>query len=125
VRTSDKRFAERQPPEGAAAFVSRSLGTSPYHYKARILFHAPASAVREKTSPRAGQVEEIHEERCILHTGSNSLDQLALYVALKGFEFEVLEPAELVAHVAALGARCQRAAHAGEGRDANSSELWD
>lgn len=63
-----------------------------------------------KTSPLAGQVEAVDESCCVLHAGSNSLEQLALHVALKGFDFEVLEPPELVEYVAALGARCRRAA---------------
>ena len=32
----------------------------------------------------------------MLHTGSSLLDELALYVAVKGFDFEVLDPPELI-----------------------------
>jgi hypothetical protein len=54
-------------------------------------------------------VDPVDATTCILHTGSDSLDQLALHVANKGFEFEVLAPPELLGHVAALGERCRRA----------------
>lgn len=109
VRRANERFTPREPPENAATFVSRSVSSGPYRFQARIRMHAPARAVRERTSPLAGHVERVDDSSCILHTGSNSLDQLALYVANKGFDFEVLTPPELVEHVAALGARCRRA----------------
>jgi hypothetical protein len=46
----------------------------------------------------------------VLHTGSDSLDELALYVAIKGFDFEVLDPPELVPVLRALADRMARAA---------------
>jgi hypothetical protein len=46
----------------------------------------------------------------VLHTGSNSLDELALHVAVKGFDFQVLDPPELVPVLSALAARLARAA---------------
>jgi predicted DNA-binding transcriptional regulator YafY len=47
-------------------------------------------------------VEAIDERSCTLHTGSNSLDELAVHVALIGHEFRVHEPPELVDHIHAL-----------------------
>jgi hypothetical protein len=47
---------------------------------------------------------------CILHTGSNSLETMALYIGLEGVDFEVLDPPELVDYVRALGTRLTRAA---------------
>ena len=47
-----------------------------------------------------------------MFTGSNSLDELALYVALKGFDFQVLYPPELVPVLRALSERLGRAADA-------------
>jgi hypothetical protein len=55
----------------------------------------------------------VDEHSCVLHTGSNSLDELALYVALKGFDFQVLGPPELVPVLRALSAGLARAAEAG------------
>ncbi len=46
----------------------------------------------------------------MLTAGSNSLDELAIYIALKGVDFEVLEPPELAAHIATLAARLWRSA---------------
>jgi len=43
-------------------------------------------------------------------TGSNSLDELPFHVAVKGFDFEVLDPPELVPVLRALAGRLARAA---------------
>jgi predicted DNA-binding transcriptional regulator YafY len=50
-------------------------------------------------------VEPIDEYSCTLRTGSNSLDELAIYVTTMGFDFQVHEPTELVDHVQTLAAR--------------------
>ena len=91
------RFTPRQlPAEDVAAYVSHSISSAPYRYQARIQFHAPVAAVARRSSPAAGRLEAVDEHTCVLHTGSDSLDELAVYVALKGFDFQVLDPAELV-----------------------------
>jgi predicted DNA-binding transcriptional regulator YafY len=105
------RFTPRQPPaDDVAAYVSQSIASAPYRYQARILVRAPAAEVARRASPAAGRLEAVDENSCVLHTGSDSLDELALYVALKGFDFEVLDPPELVPVVRALADRLGRAA---------------
>jgi predicted DNA-binding transcriptional regulator YafY len=103
------RFVPREPPGDAATFVSRSVTSSPYRYQASFLIHAPLSSVAARTSPTASRLEAVDEHTTLLHAGGNSLDELTLYIGLKGFEFEVLEPPELRAHVASLAARLSRA----------------
>jgi hypothetical protein len=61
-------------------------------------------------APTAGRLEAVDDASCILHTGSNSLTELAVYVALKGIDIEVLDPPELVEYIQELAARLQRAA---------------
>jgi len=108
------RFTPRAlPADDVAAYVSQAISSAPYRYQARILFRAPAAAVAPRTSPTAGRLEAVDEHTCVLHTGSNSLDELALYVALKGFDFQVLDPPELIPALRALSARLARAAETG------------
>jgi predicted DNA-binding transcriptional regulator YafY len=90
--------------------VSQSVSSSPYRYQARILMHAPLDAVAEVASPTVGRLEAVDEHSCVLHTGANSLDEIAIHVGLKGIDFEVLEPPELVAHIRTLAQRLTRAA---------------
>ncbi len=104
------RFVPRDPPEDAAAFLSQAVGSAPYRYQARILMHAPIEVVAEHASPTAGRLEAVDEHSCILHTGSNSLEQMALYIGLKDVDFEVLDPPEVVDYVRALAERFTRAA---------------
>jgi len=110
------RFTPRPlPADDVAAYVSQSIASSPYRYQARILMRAPAAAVAARTSPAAGRVEAVDQDTCILHTGSDSLDELALHVALKGFDFQVLDPPELIPVLRALAARLGRAAGSSPG----------
>jgi len=107
------RFAPRPlPSDDPAAYVSQAISSAPYRYQARILVHAPADDVARRSSPTAGRIEPVDADRCILHTGSNSLDELALYIGLKGFDVEVLDPPELVETLRDLSARLARAAQA-------------
>ena len=109
------RFTPREPPDDPAGYVSQSVASAPYRYQARILMHAPLEVVAEKSSPTAGRLEAVDERSCVLHTGSNSLDELTLYVGLKGVDFEVLDPPELIEHVHALAGRLTRAADTAAG----------
>jgi predicted DNA-binding transcriptional regulator YafY len=105
------RFTPRDPPGGdPAAYVSQSVSTTPYRYQARIRLHVPASAVAERLPPTVGHLQADGEHACILHTGADSPDVLAIYVAILGAEFEILDPPELAEHVLALASRLTRAA---------------
>jgi hypothetical protein len=73
-------------------------------------FTLPPRPVAQPSSPAAGRLEVIDQDTCVLHTGSNSLDELALYAALKGFDFQVLHPPELIPAVRALADRLGKAA---------------
>ncbi|MET7328418.1 WYL domain-containing protein [Nonomuraea sp. NPDC005650] len=104
------RFVPRTPPqEDAAAYVSRAITSAPYRYQARVLFHAPMEAVAPRTSPGAGRLEAVDARTCLFLAGSNSLDELAIHVAAKGFDFEVLDPPELVPVLRELADRLGRA----------------
>jgi predicted DNA-binding transcriptional regulator YafY len=105
------RFTPRDPPGGdAAAYVSRSVSSAPYRYQARIRLHAPAKLAAERLPPTVGHLQADGEYACILHTGAESPDVLAIYVAVVGTEFEILDPPELAEHILALAGRLTRAA---------------
>jgi len=106
------RFTPRDPPGGdAAAYVSRSVSSAPYRYQARIRLHLPAQAAAERLPPTVGHLQADGEHACILHTGAESPDVLAIYVAIIGAEFEILDPPDLAEHILALAGRLTRAAH--------------
>ncbi|MEV4163517.1 helix-turn-helix transcriptional regulator [Nonomuraea dietziae] len=100
------RFVPRDPPAtDLAGYTSHAISSAPYRYQGRFTMRAPAAAVAERIAPTTGTVEPIDARTCTLTCGSNSLDELALWVALTGVPFTVHDPPELVEHVRALTAR--------------------
>jgi predicted DNA-binding transcriptional regulator YafY len=106
------RFVPRELPANLLAHVGRGITTRAYRYQARFTLHVPIEVAADRIAPTVGTLEAIDERSCSLHAGSNSLDELALYVGPFGFPFDVHEPSELVAHVRELAARL--AASAGD-----------
>ncbi|GAA2061512.1 YafY family protein [Catenulispora yoronensis] len=104
------RFTPRPEPDGdAVTYLSDAITRAPYRYQATILFHAPVKDVAAGTTPTAGRLEARDENSCFYYTGAEALDTIAVYIALKGFEFEVIDPPELRDYIAALAARMDRA----------------
>jgi predicted DNA-binding transcriptional regulator YafY len=103
------RFKPRQPPDGDfAAFVSKSLASVPYPYRARVTLHAPVDAIAKRVPPSAGVLEAIDEHSCMLHTGSHSVEGLTIHLMLLGVDFQVHEPPELIEHIRLLTERFLR-----------------
>ena len=107
---SGPRFTPRTPPDDIAGFTSTAVAVAAYKYRGVFTMHAPAEAVADVVSPTSCVVEPISGTRCRLTTGSNSLDALAIYVTVFGFDYDVHGPPELVDHVRVLAGRLQRAA---------------
>lgn len=99
------RFTPREPPEDVAAYVSRAISSEPYRYQARVTLHAPAAVVGARVPPAAGLVTPLDEDRCVLETGAESLNALAIFIAMAGVSFEVHEPPELADRIEELGRR--------------------
>jgi predicted DNA-binding transcriptional regulator YafY len=109
------RFTPRQAPDvDLAGYLSRGVSAAPYRYQARITLYAPAEAAIERIPPTVGVVEALDAHSCLLHTGSNSLDEIAVYVALFGFPFRVHRPDELISHLQQLAARLNHAVEASD-----------
>jgi predicted DNA-binding transcriptional regulator YafY len=81
------KFPIRPIPD-VAARVSIGAATAMWHYRARVIAHAPAETLVARLPP-AVQVEAIDETSCRLHVGSSSAFTLAQYLALLGTEFTV------------------------------------
>ncbi|MEV0407779.1 WYL domain-containing protein [Actinoallomurus sp. NPDC050550] len=105
------RFTPREPPGGdLTRYVSEQISIHPYRYHGRFTVHAPADVVATRMPPTVAAVEPATDDTCVLRAGSNSLDELAAWVAQLGAAFEVHEPPELIEHVRALGTRLLDAA---------------
>ena len=109
------RFQPRPAPEGGfAAYVSKSVGYTPYPVQARVTLHASIEAAAERIPPAVGVLEPIDETACTLRTGGVSLDMLSVHLVLIGFEFQVHEPPDLLDRVRLMAERFTRAAAAQE-----------
>ncbi len=71
--------------------------------------YAPADVITERINPAVGVVEAVDEHTCILLTGADRIDVLAVHVSLLGVDFDVTEPPELVEYVRTLAGRYLRA----------------
>src|SRR5579859_1895208 len=99
VKTST-RFRPRKPPDGDfATFVSKSLSQAPYPYRARVTLQATVEGLAPRIPASAGVLEAIDDNSCLLHTGSHSLEGLAIHLSLLGVNFQVHEPPELIAYM--------------------------
>ncbi|PZT69860.1 DNA-binding transcriptional regulator [Streptomyces sp. SW4] len=90
------RFTPREPPaEDLAAYVSQGVSTRVYAEHALVRLLVPLEEAAQGVSPSAGVLEAEGPDSCRLRTGAAGLDVMVLHLMMLGFEFEVLEPAEL------------------------------
>jgi predicted DNA-binding transcriptional regulator YafY len=105
------RPPRRELPGGdAAAYVAAKLAGIDRQYRAVATLHASAAQLAVRLRGAETELEPIDEHRCRLTTRADSLEWLALRLALLDCEFEVHEPPELVDYLRSLGARVSRAA---------------
>jgi predicted DNA-binding transcriptional regulator YafY len=108
--STDRRFKPRNLPErDVGAYVSAAVSAARDRYQARVVLHAPLAALEKRVPPMYGTLEAIDERTCLLRTGSDWLGGLAVYVAMIGVDFQVLEPPEFVEQVRVLADRFRRA----------------
>ncbi|MFC9092823.1 MULTISPECIES: helix-turn-helix transcriptional regulator [unclassified Streptomyces] len=113
------RFTPRTPPaEDLAAYVSKGVSIGAYAARAAVRLLVPLHEAAERISPSAGILEAETDGSCLLLTGAPDLDVMVVHVLMTGFEFEVLEPAELTGKIAAARERLTRALERGSRRDA-------
>ncbi|KOX17665.1 DeoR faimly transcriptional regulator [Saccharothrix sp. NRRL B-16348] len=109
--TLGARFTPREPPaDDLASYVSRQLSVAPYQHEVRLIMHAPYDVVAARTSATSGHLERIDDDRTRLTVGAPALDEVGLWIAMIGVDFEVEGPEELKHHLRATADRLLRAA---------------
>jgi predicted DNA-binding transcriptional regulator YafY len=104
------RFTPRPLPGGDyTSFVLREVAFSGWHVHARVAVDAPAEEVLARINPTVGVVESVDAEHCVLVTGADSVEIVAVYIGMLGLDFHVTEPPALVEAVATLGERYRHA----------------
>ena len=109
------RFTPRTlpPDREIAAQVVRGVAEATWHYRARVLVHAPAAHVRGRL-PIPVEVEPLGEDRCVFEPGSDDPDMLALYLGMLDADFEIVDAPELAGALRKLTRRYQRAIDASQ-----------
>lgn len=104
-----RKFSPTPIPGGDyTEFVLRDATTG-FKVHARITVFAPADEVLRRIHAAVGTVEAIDDETCVLVTGADSYEVVAVYIGMLGLDFQVTEPAPLVEHLTVLGERYRRA----------------
>jgi predicted DNA-binding transcriptional regulator YafY len=108
-RSTGAQFRPREVPTGdAAAFVRAGIENLSGPHSVEALIRAPAAVIRARIG-RWGTIEDIDGGNCLLRMTSDSLDWPTMALGAAGADFEVVSPAELVAHVRDWACRFSRA----------------
>ncbi|KHL10515.1 putative DNA-binding transcriptional regulator YafY [Mumia flava] len=100
------RFDPRPlPRDDETAFVVREVASAGWAVHARITVYAPADVVRARINDAVGVVEAVDDESCVLVTGADSAETIAVYVGMLGLDFRVSGPPAVVEHLRALAGR--------------------
>ncbi|MER5318420.1 helix-turn-helix transcriptional regulator [Streptosporangium roseum] len=98
------RFGPREPPPG---YVEESVVAPISRYRAVVTLYAPLEVVADRFSAPGAMIEALDEHSCLLRTGGDSLEWLALTIGMLGLDFTVHDPPELAGYVGLLAARLQ------------------
>ncbi|AEE44991.1 helix-turn-helix transcriptional regulator [Cellulomonas fimi] len=104
-----RRFVPVAFPGDPTEFTVREVARTGWAVHARITVDAPADEVLARINPTVGTVEPLPDGRCVLVTGGDSVEVVAVWIGMLGLDFHVEEPAGLVEHLRVLAARYARA----------------
>jgi predicted DNA-binding transcriptional regulator YafY len=108
--SSGPRFSARELTDTQVeAMIARGVPASARRHQARVTVQAPAAMVAARLGSWIGTITAVDDATCVLDTGADSVDMLAMYLGLIGVDFSVSEPPELVAQLRALADRYARA----------------
>ncbi|WP_433274180.1 helix-turn-helix transcriptional regulator [Actinosynnema sp. CS-041913] len=103
------RFTPREPPDDAATHVARGVSSAAWRHHADVVVHAPADTVADRINPAVGTVEALTDDTCLLRTGADTVNSLAVHLGLLDLDFRVTGPPELVDRLRTLADRYTRA----------------
>ncbi|MDT4911176.1 MAG: hypothetical protein QOC66_304 [Pseudonocardiales bacterium] len=109
METNRRFVAAPLPGADYTDFVLREVASTGWKVHARITVFAPADEVLARINATVGVVESVDENRCVLVTGADSEETIAVYIGMLGLDFQVTEPAALVQQLALVGERYLRA----------------
>lgn len=109
MATGRRYKARPMPEEDYTDFVLRDVAVTGWKVHATITVFASAEEVLSRIHAAVGIVEPLDENTCVLITGAESLEIVAVYIGMLGIDFQVTAPAALVEHLRVIGGRYLRA----------------
>ncbi|MBD0324378.1 MAG: WYL domain-containing protein, partial [Aldersonia sp.] len=111
LRMPTRRRFDPQPVPGGdfTAFAMRTIAASGWNVHARLRIDASAEDVIARINPAVGAVEPIDDDHCVLVTGADSLDTVAVYIGMLMMDFTVESPAELIPRLQLISERYRQA----------------
>jgi predicted DNA-binding transcriptional regulator YafY len=75
--------------------------------QSRMMWSGAELAARLEVSGRTvrNDIEPIDDDTCVLVTGADTVETVAVYIGMLGLDFTATEPPELVAHLKTLAKR--------------------
>jgi predicted DNA-binding transcriptional regulator YafY len=110
LRTGQRSSPAADAPPDAARFVAEGIAAGAYRYQARVLVAAPAGVVADQVPGLGAVIEAVDDQSCLLITGSDYIDAIAMHLAVLDLPFTPLEPPELRERCAELSRRLAEAA---------------
>jgi predicted DNA-binding transcriptional regulator YafY len=102
VHTSTFTFPPRPTPD-IEQTVRESIAVGAYPIPTTVRILAPYTEVAPRISTLAGRLEPDGEDACVLRSGTDNLQWIAMHLAALGRPVEVIDPPELLAEIEALG----------------------
>ncbi len=100
----------RELPGDLVDRVRHGVSSAAWRVRARVTVQAPADVVSARINPAVGTVEAVDAHTCVLHTGADRPETIAVWLGLLDVDFTVTDPPELAETLRTLGERYLRAA---------------
>lgn len=104
-----RRFSPAEFPGDLTEFVVSEVARTGWAFHVRVRVHASAEDVLARINPAVGTVEPVSTTECVLVTGGDSVEVVAVWIGMLGLDFSVSEPPELVDSLRSLSRRYARA----------------
>ncbi len=108
VQPTGRRFVHDDPPD-PVALVAEGTAYAAYPIKAHLLIAATPDEARRHVPPSVGVVEPADGGRALVRMAAFDLSPIAEILCGLPFDFEVLEPPELIEHLHDVADRFRRA----------------
>lgn len=100
-----RAFVPAELPGDLTELVVREVARTGWAVHARLVIDATPEEVLARINPAVGVVEPLPDGRCVLVTGGDSLEIVAVWIGMLGIDFTVESPAKLVDHLRVLADR--------------------